>query len=107
MPSLPDAHNRTHVHCALTNGRAKLADKARLTFDGHTGLVDWSIDRKAPLSLSPMGGVPASLVESLTNASYPIEGLLNGQISGQSIDMATAGARTCDACASARSGMSG
>lgn len=82
MPSL-----QTHVAIdsrsfALTNGRASLADKARLTFDGHAGLVNWSIDRKAPLSLHANAlNVPASLVESLTNASYPIEGLLNGQIS--------------------------
>ena len=78
---------QTHVaidsrSLALSDGRASLADKARLTFNGSAGLVDWSIDPKAPLSLhAKTFNVPASFIESLAQVSYPVEGLLNGEVS--------------------------
>jgi len=67
---------------ALSNGKAAIAEKARLAFSGRAGLVNWSLDEKAPLTVHANAvNVPASLIEKLAHAAYPIEGLLNGEVS--------------------------
>jgi translocation and assembly module TamB len=67
---------------ALSNGRAALSDKARVTFQGRASLVHWLIDPKAPLFLhATTSNVPAGQIENLAHVSYPIEGLLNGEVS--------------------------
>jgi hypothetical protein len=65
---------------ALSYGKAAIADGARLAFNGPASLANWSLDDKAPLTVHATAvNVPASLIEKLT--AYPMEGLLNGEVS--------------------------
>jgi translocation and assembly module TamB len=55
--------------------------KERVRFDGGIRLANWSIDPAAPLSLhASVQNVPVDELQRLGKTSYPVAGLLNGEL---------------------------
>jgi len=67
---------------AIADGSLVNTTQGRMTFDGKTRLVNWSLDPLAPFTAhARIEQISAADLEKLTNASYPIEGLLSGELS--------------------------
>jgi translocation and assembly module TamB len=67
---------------ALTEGKAVINDKSHINFSGNAALVDWSLDRDGAFSVhAVVVAVPVNDLQQVAHASYPVEGLLSGDIS--------------------------
>jgi translocation and assembly module TamB len=77
------AHVAVDSHSlAVADGSLVNATQGRMTFDGQTRLVNWSPDPTAPFAAhARIEQISAADLERLANATYPIEGLLSGEIS--------------------------
>ncbi len=72
-----DAHS-FQIHDGSLLGQAK----ERVHFDGGVKLANWSVDPAAPLSLhASIQNVSAAELQRLGKTSYPVAGLLNGELS--------------------------
>jgi translocation and assembly module TamB len=67
---------------SIKDGSLINASQGRLTFNGQTKLVHWTADLNAPLSLQAhLQELSAMDLQHLANIDYPVEGLLNGEVS--------------------------
>ncbi len=67
---------------AIAGGSLVNATQGRMTFEGKTRLVNWSPAPTSPFTAhTRIDQISATDLEKLANASYPIEGLLSGEIS--------------------------
>ncbi len=65
----------------LDNGVLTGQKTERLSFNGSLKLANWSVDPEAPLSLQArIQNVPAAELQRLGKTSYPLTGILNGEI---------------------------
>ena len=76
------AHVAVDSHSlAIANGSLVNATQGRMTFDGKTRLINWSPDPAAPFTAhAHIEQISAKDLEKLANATYPVEGLLSGDI---------------------------
>jgi translocation and assembly module TamB len=69
---------------ALDNGVLTGSNKEHIAVSGRAKLSDWSLQPDAPISLNAqVQDVPASDLQHLAQTSYPISGLVNGQLALQ------------------------
>jgi len=76
------------AHVGVDSSSLKLDDgsltgqkKEHLSFNGSVKLANWSVDPVAPLSLQArIQNVPAAELQRLGKTSYPLTGVLNGEI---------------------------
>jgi translocation and assembly module TamB len=67
---------------AISDGSLVNATQGRMTFDAKTRLIKWSTDPDAPLTAhAHIEQISAVDIERLARANYPVEGLINGDIS--------------------------
>jgi translocation and assembly module TamB len=65
----------------IDDGSLTGQNKEHLSFKGSTKLANWSLDPEAPLSLQArIQNIPAAEVQRLGKTSYPLAGVLNGEI---------------------------
>ncbi len=65
----------------VDDGSLAGTEKERISFNGSTRLANWSFDPAASLTLhARVQNVPAAELQRLAKTSYPVAGLLNGEI---------------------------
>ncbi len=67
---------------AITEGSLVNATQGRMTFDAKTRLINWSPDPNAPFTAhAHIEKISAADVQKLTQANFPVEGFLSGDLS--------------------------
>jgi translocation and assembly module TamB len=76
----------------LDNASLVGTSKERIDFNGSAKLANWSLDPAAPLSLhARVQNVPAGELQDLSKTSYPVTGVLNGELFLSGSERAPAG----------------
>lgn len=69
---------------ALSNGYLEATNRGKINFSVRTGLDEWAYTAASPINLDVTASrIPVDDVQSLTNNTYPVSGMLSGNVSAR------------------------